>query len=313
MNYGPWRRAGGMRELTDVAHIPDGPGGPQIMAIPTSPPPEHDCDSQFYWRLSYSDCVARRSDERPIEHPDLWVQHAANFWAASYDGWDGYEATADDIAIADAIRILKEDTLERLVLECWLLGEDPEPLETVAQRCHLPLGTVEAYSALIFDVRGARARGYHFRPPRFPMERARIPVWGITTTLKNVSWDSEELEQTIGVLLHVEGPTMLEGLPERDGPMFVRELQDRFQFASTLLPKQKTWERRLNRFYENYQRDLFSDHPSAVTIDETIEFLSVATIPDGLLEQIEQLRRKWSGKDEGLAEVDATCDSSASP
>jgi hypothetical protein len=111
------------------------------------------CSADWRWQRA---CWLQETGQRPDRRiDDAWVARARHFLDAAGAGHgDAAPGRADrpDPAIAQALRLSRADPpFERWRLEAYLLTA--EPLVAVARHCALPVEAVEAYHALLFDVR----------------------------------------------------------------------------------------------------------------------------------------------------------------
>jgi hypothetical protein len=111
------------------------------------------CSADWRWqRARWLQETGQRPDRRL---DDAWVRRARHFLDAAggdYDDMALGRVDLPDPAIARALQLSRADPpFDRWRLEAYLLTA--EPLEAVARHCALPVEAVEAYHALLFDVR----------------------------------------------------------------------------------------------------------------------------------------------------------------
>jgi hypothetical protein len=111
------------------------------------------CSADWRWQRA---CWLQETGQRPDRRlDDAWVARVRHFLDAAGGGPDGADpgrADRRDPAIANALQLSRADPpFDRWRLEAYLLTA--EPLEAVARHCALSVEAVEAYHALLFDVR----------------------------------------------------------------------------------------------------------------------------------------------------------------
>jgi hypothetical protein len=111
------------------------------------------CSADWRWQRA---CWLQETGQRPDRRlDDAWVARARHFLdaaAGDYDDMALGRVDRPDPAVARALQLSRADPpFDRWQLEGYLLTA--EPLEAVARHCALPVEAVEAYHALLFDVR----------------------------------------------------------------------------------------------------------------------------------------------------------------
>src|SRR5262249_31939135 len=111
------------------------------------------CSADWRWQRA---CWLQETGQRPDRRlDDAWVRRARHFLDAEGCGPDGAvpgRPDRHDPAVARALQLSRVDPpFDRWQLEGYLLTA--EPLEAVARHCALSVEAVEAYHALLFDVR----------------------------------------------------------------------------------------------------------------------------------------------------------------
>jgi len=216
---------------------------------------------------------------------------AANLLVLQFEGRLNPAPTPVNFAMAEMLNLSQMDSLERYVLEARLLvQEDPQE---IAERSHLSVLTITAYSELVFDVRGRDRKekwlvGW-LRPAQPTPDTA---VAGMGGTLKHMACfgTNENLEEHIQSLYRLDGRTMADGLPDQPASEAARELASRIPLAKSLLPNTAAMEKLLQRFDEASMNDVEAGRQSIETFHIGIQILRRAKIPAALRNDIRRVR-----------------------
>lgn len=243
------------------------------------------------WRCILANELAQHAKDHPPTHDDPWIEATAGLVYASLHGTqDELVPTARQLHILQAFQLHRNGRLVTKVLECRLAGD--ESLDQIASRCNAHRDTIAAYAAILCDLSHHRRFQAWGTMQLNPINHTRRPVGPITTVLQSsfMFGGCEGLEEAVGVLCRLEGPTMADGLPAHDAPGFLKEFSRRSAFAQALLPRSKKNLELMYRFGEACRGEAPGAAMSAEAIDIGMEILRRVKIPEKLQEEIRQLR-----------------------
>jgi len=240
------------------------------------------------WRVVV-DLFQSSGDERH-QHGDPWV---ATMLETLYKTQGPDEAlSGPQRDMRGALRIFWGDTLLRQLVEARLLAQ--EDVATVAQRCLLTEGVVEAYSAMFFNTTGFDGQGrYRATEAYFPPPGPQSLPCSLGRLLKRLALDegAGELERVIGALLRVKGRTLADGLTEEDLFYGNEDGGIRLSVAMTI-PELSARHRKAREAY----REAFGLRSRGQTMERRtkllLDVLMAVRIPGALQRELRELRRK---------------------
>ena len=277
--------------------------GPTQAALALDPFPAG-CDPNrlLDWGLHMAGQLAKEADGQPPSHEEPWIEEAARYLYAALHSDQNFILSPNQKHFLQALDLPGRGALVRAALQARLLAG--QTIEEIASKCTIDRLTIAAYATLLFDVSEPQRAASWIQHWRELLLKTDTKVWTVATkVLKSAfSGGAKALDNTVDVLCDLVGPTMADGLPDRDTPGFPLAFGIRGEIAEIVLRPSNANAKLMEQFHQARRSEPLGSPMSEEAVDIGLKILRKARIPRDLRQEIQELR-EFRRPAEGAATV----------